>query len=139
MTLDAQDRLDLIDLVVSYADRIDAGDAEGFAALYAPDAVLETRSGTANGRAEVKEWVETLFRERRAGPGTNVKHFISPPHVQGDGDRATLRTQVLIPALGNSGQIVINIAATYRDECVKLDGRWYFAKRKIDIEFTSDS
>jgi hypothetical protein len=34
---------------------------------------------------------------------------------------------------------VINIAGTYHDECVKLDGRWYFAKRKIDIEFTGES
>jgi uncharacterized protein (TIGR02246 family) len=132
-----QDRLDLMDLVARYAECIDSGDAECYAGLFTPDGVLETRSGTAHGRAEIKAWLQGLFDENRAGTQSRLKHFLGLPIIRGDGDRATVRTYVTIPKHLDSGEIMINMAGTYLDDCVKLNGEWLFARRVISIEFVA--
>jgi hypothetical protein len=37
----------------------------------------------------------------------------------------------------DSGEIVIRLAGTYFDDCVKLNGEWLFAKRRIDLDFVA--
>ena len=138
MALSVEDRLNLMDLVARYAECIDSGDAECYARLFAPDGVLEARSHTAHGRAEIQDWVQGLFDENRAGKQSKLKHFLGLPVIRGDGDHATVRTYVTIPKQTESGEIVINMAGTYFDDCVRLDGEWLFAKRTIAIEFTRD-
>jgi ketosteroid isomerase-like protein len=137
MALITEDRLDVMDLVARYAECVDSGDAAGYAALFTPDGVVEHSAGSVRGRAEVQAWVEGLVRENRVGKASRLKHIMGLPVIRGDGDRATARTYVTIPRHMDSGEIVIRLAGTYFDDCVKLNGEWLFAKRRIDLDFVA--
>jgi uncharacterized protein (TIGR02246 family) len=139
MALITEDRLDVMDLVARYAECVDSGDAAGYAALFTPDGVVEHSAGSVRGRAEVQAWVEGLVRENRVGKTSRLKHIMGLPVIRGDGDRATARTYVTIPRHMDSGEIVIRLAGTYFDDCVKQDGAWLFAKRRIDLDFVAPS
>lgn len=137
MALITEDRLDVMDLVARYAECVDSGDAAGYAALFTPDGVVEHSAGSVRGRAEVQAWVEGLVRENRVGKASRLKHIMGLPVIRGDGDRATARTYVTIPRHMDSGEIVIRLAGTYFDDCVKQDGAWLIAKRVIDLDFVA--
>jgi uncharacterized protein (TIGR02246 family) len=137
MALITEDRLDVMDLVARYAECVDSGDAAGYAALFTPDGVVEHSAGSVRGRAEVQAWVEGLVRENRVGKTSRLKHIMGLPVIRGDGDRATARTYVTIPRHMDSGEIVIRLAGTYFDDCVKQDGAWLIAKRVIDLDFVA--
>jgi ketosteroid isomerase-like protein len=137
MALITEDRLDVMDLVARYAECVDSGDAAGYAALFTSDGVVEHSAGSVRGRAEVQAWVEGLVRENRVGKTSRLKHIMGLPVIRGDGDRATARTYVTIPRHMDSGEIVIRLAGTYFDDCVKLNGEWLFAKRRIDLDFVA--
>lgn len=138
-SLSVEDRVDLIDLVARYAECVDSGDAEGYAALFTPDAVVEHSAGSVQGRDEIQAWVAALASEDRVGKNSRLKHIMGLPVVRGDGDRATIRTYVTIPRHMDSGEIVIRLAGTYWDDCVKQDGQWLFAKRVIDLDFVASA
>jgi len=137
MALSTEDRLDVMDLVARYAECVDSGDAVGYAALFTPDGVVEHSAGSVRGRAEIQAWVEGLVREDRVGKASKLKHIMGLPVIRGDGDRATARTYVTIPRHMDSGEIVIRLAGTYFDDCVKLNGAWLIAKRVIDLDFVA--
>ena len=137
MALITEDRLDVMDLMARYAECVDSGDAAGYAALFTLDGVVEHSAGSVRGRAEIQAWVEGLVRENRVGKASRLKHFMGLPVIRGDGDRATARTYVTIPRHMDSGEIVIRLAGTYFDDCVKQDGAWLIAKRVIDLDFVA--
>jgi len=137
MALITEDRLDVMDLMARYAECVDSGDAAGYAALFTLDGVVEHSAGSVRGRAEIQAWVEGLVRETRVGKASRLKHFMGLPVIRGDGDRATARTYVTIPRHMDSGEIVIRLAGTYFDDCVKQDGAWLIAKRVIDLDFVA--
>ena len=136
-SLSAEDRLDLIDLVARYAECVDSGDAQSYAALFTADGVVEHSAGSVHGREEIQAWVAVLASEDRVGKNSRLKHIMGLPVIRGDGDRATARTYVTIPRHMDSGEIVIHLAGTYFDDCVKQDGQWLFAKRVIDLDFVA--
>jgi ketosteroid isomerase-like protein len=137
MPLTTEDRFDIMDLVARYAECVDTGDAEGYAALFTPDGVVEHSAGSVRGRDEIRAWVADLAQQNRVGKHSKLKHIMGLPVIRGEGDRATSRVYVTIPRLMDSGEIVIRLAGTYFDDCVKQDGRWLFAKRLIDIDFVA--
>lgn len=137
MALSTQDRLDVMDLVARYAECVDSGDAAGYAGLFAADGVVEHSAGSVSGREAIHDWVATLAKEDRVGKNSRLKHIMGLPVIRGDGEKATARTYVTIPRHLDSGEIVIRLAGTYFDDCVKVDGTWLFAKRVIDLDFVA--
>jgi uncharacterized protein (TIGR02246 family) len=137
MALSTEDRLDIIDIIARYAECVDSGDADGYAALFTADGVVEHSAGSVSGREEIRAWVADLAAQDRVGKNSRLKHVMGLPVVEGDGDRATARTYVTIPRHMDTGEIVIRLSGVYRDECVKQDGTWLFAKRVIDLDFVA--
>jgi hypothetical protein len=45
----------------------------------------------------------------------------------------------MIPRMDEDGEVRIPMVGTYRDDIVKVDGRWYFEKRSIMMDMTSSS
>lgn len=128
--LSAEDRLDIMDLIARYASTLDAGDLDGYVNNFAPDAVL---FGNHHGRDAIREYVAMLMREGRAGPLPNgdvaYRHFVGSPTIHGEGDRATVHSYLLWVNMGSEPPV--SSAAEYHDECVKLDGEWYFQSRVL--------
>jgi uncharacterized protein (TIGR02246 family) len=128
--LSAEDRLDIMDLIARYAHTLDTGDLDGYVDNFAPDGVLFERH---HGRDQIREYVGMLMREGRAGPLPNgdvaYRHFPGQPTIDGSDGRASVHSYLLWITMGTEPPM--NAAAEYLDECVKLDGRWYFASRTL--------
>jgi hypothetical protein len=136
-TMTPEDRLEVIDLIARYAECVDEADVDGYAALFTSDAVVQHSAGTVRGRDQIREWVAGLAREDRIGPNSSLKHFLGLPVIRGDGQRCTARTYVLIPRMMEAGDISTRLAGAYRDEIVKHEGVWLFARRVIDLDFAA--
>jgi uncharacterized protein (TIGR02246 family) len=128
--LSADDRLDIMDLIARYAYTLDSGDLDGYVNNFAPDGILFEQHV---GRDKIREYVAMLMRQGRAGPLTDgdvaSRHFVGSPVIDGGNDRATVHSYLLWVNAGSDPPV--SAAAEYTDECVKLDGRWYFQKRSL--------
>ena len=128
--LSAEDRLDIMDLIARYTHTLDTGDLDGYVNNFAPDGVLFSEH---RGRAAIREYVAMLMSQGRAGPLPNgdvaYRHFAGAPTIDGADGRATVHSYLLWINMGTEPPI--SAAAEYLDECVKLDGRWYFQSRVL--------
>jgi uncharacterized protein (TIGR02246 family) len=128
--LSADDRLAIMDLVARYAYTLDSGDLDGYANNFAPDGVL---FGRHTGRQQIKDYVAQLQLEGRAGPlpdgDVAYRHFVGSPVIDGAGDKAIVHSYLLWVNMGSEPPV--SAAAEYTDECVKLDGQWFFQSRVL--------
>src|SRR5207237_8990849 len=91
--LSAEDRLDIMELLVRYGRMLDTKDAAGYASLFAPDAVRVTGNGAKvqHGRAEI----EADIQQSIDGWRTTIRHFMAPPLIEGgEGNRCSVRSYV---------------------------------------------
>jgi uncharacterized protein (TIGR02246 family) len=126
-------------LVVAYAERLDAGDLDGVAALF-DDAVVRTaRTGTElAGRDAVRRLYDPVILYDDTTPRT--KHVLSNLEVHVD-DRAAEGTSrcaftVWQAAPGHGLQPVL--AGRYEDTFTRVDGIWRFAARVIHADLLGD-
>ncbi len=127
--LSAEDRLDVMELMVRYGRTLDTKDAAGYAGLFAPDAVRVTGNGTQHGRAEIQADIQGSMDRWRA----TIRHFLAPPLIEGgeDGQHCAVRSYVQEMVDVPEGPCYVSQVAEYQDVCVKLDGQWYFQERQI--------
>jgi len=128
--LSADDRLAIMDLIARYAYTLDSGDLDGYVGNFAPDGVLFENH---RGRTQIREYVAMLMTQGRAGPLPNgdvaYRHFVGSPVIDGDAGRAIVHSYLLWVNMG--AEPPVSSAAEYTDECVKLDGRWFFQSRSL--------
>ena len=97
---------------------------------FAPDGVLFEQH---KGREQIREYVAMLMRQGRAGPlpdgDVAYRHFVGAPTIDGSGDTATVHSYLLWVNMGTDPPV--SAAAEYRDECVKIDDRWFFKSRVL--------
>lgn len=120
-------------LYVDYGRHLDAGDAAGYASLFARDA--KVRLGPvlrADGRAEIERGAAAVLeRTRRAGRSV---HVIGTPAVELHGDTATAEC-VWAAVSQRPGEEARVVVGRHLDELVREDGRWRFLVRRgvIDV------
>jgi uncharacterized protein (TIGR02246 family) len=135
------DREAITDLVYAYAERIDAGDFEGVADLFA-DAEL-TFEGFTEGRPG-REKILAMYEAstRRYDDGTpRTKHVMTNVVVEVDDDRrsATARTYfTVLQAVPGVFSLQPIIAGRYRDAFVRADGSWRFSHRHMLVDLVGD-
>lgn len=131
------DREAITDLLIEYAERIDAGDLAGMAALFA-DATYRT-AGTdivLQGADEVGRVQEHLVRRYDGSPRT--RHLVANVRVALDGDRATSRSAFLVLFTPPDGEPRIVVSGRYHDAFERVDGTWRFADRLIHLDHVGD-
>ncbi|HEX5367848.1 MAG TPA: nuclear transport factor 2 family protein, partial [Dehalococcoidia bacterium] len=111
-------------------------DLDGYLNNFAPDGEFENERGTIKGREAIGAWVGSIMGVDRV---SGMRHFLGLPVIRGDAERCTARTYVMIPRRGDDGEISVTMVGTYRDDIVKIDGEWYFQKRSIFMDMTSES
>src|SRR6476619_4812061 len=126
MPMSAQDRLEVIDLISSYAQHLDLAVREDFVALFAPSAVVRIGNGRRyEGHAEVGQWFDKMLAGGRIGAHAKARHFMGLPVVRGNNERCTAHTYVAHFGLeAATSRVELDFVASYTDRCVKLDGRW---------------
>jgi ketosteroid isomerase-like protein len=122
------------EVLAEYCFRLDGGDYEGMAALFAEDGTWDTAFGKGTGRPAIAQ----LARDIRARAGDNrprAIHLVTNIVITLDGDPesqgAEVRSNWTVvhnspdgPRIGSGGG--------YADRMVKQGGRWLFHYRKID-------
>lgn len=120
------DRLALRELLDSYADAVVRNDADAWGQCWAEEARWEMPDypefPPQEGRANIVGlWVEAM----KHYPGVLFNAW--PGSIEVDGDRATMRSYT--SEVYDQGDKTMRDRGVYEDECVKIDGRWYFSKR----------
>lgn len=138
-TTSAEDKVEVMNLIADYAFRLDTADLDGYVDNFAPDGVFDSTGGRFEGREAIRTFVAGLLQNRRAGTSSTLRHVMGIPLIRGDGDRCRAETYVMIPGGTGDGQIKVAMVGTYKDEIVKVDGRWRFAVRHIRMALTSPS
>ncbi|MGZ8734794.1 MAG: nuclear transport factor 2 family protein [Acidimicrobiia bacterium] len=124
-------------LIHAYAERLDGGDLDGVAELFA-DATWRSE-----GRPEVVRGVEQVRRMYRGvilyegRPCT--KHVITNISVVSDGiDVATARSYFTVLQATPELPLQPIIAGSYHDEFARVDGEWRFRDRLIIVDLVGD-
>ena len=124
-------------LIHRYAERLDQGDLDGVAQLFA-DATWRSQ-----GRDEVARGIEAV-RRRYDGvilyDGTpRTKHVITNVSIVADGsDVATSRCYFTVLQSTPSLPLQPILAGSYHDEFARVQGAWRFADRLIIVDLVGD-
>jgi hypothetical protein len=137
---EAADRLALRELFDAYAHCADRRDAEGQKALFTEDTVFAVymdgegsdASYVLNGREALTPVFADLNRYEK------TTHFDGQSTVTLDGDNATGESYTIAHHLyTEDGSRKIMIASLrYLDTFAKIDGGWYFAERKLILDWS---
>jgi uncharacterized protein (TIGR02246 family) len=98
------------DLAKRYDDNYNAKNADGMAALYAPDGVLISPGPVVRGQAALKDYYQSRFALGVSGHQTKVVEV----HVQGEGGFGVGQFSVSVPAPGGgTRELHGNLATVY--------------------------
>jgi hypothetical protein len=137
---EAADRLALRELFDAYAHCADRRDAEGQKALFTDDTVFAVYMDGGGSEATYvlhgREALTPVFADLNRYEVTT--HFNGQSTVVLDGDRATGESYTIAHHLyTEDGTRKIMIASLrYLDVFTKLDGTWYFAERKLILDWS---
>jgi 3-phenylpropionate/cinnamic acid dioxygenase small subunit len=129
-------------LVFGYAERLDAGDLEGMASLFAKATLRTTGPDgitTFTGKDEVFRAFDSSV-QRFEGGVPSTKHVTTNLIVDpgADGETASGRAYFTVLQARPALPLQVVIAGSYRDEFVRDDAGWRFADRLIRIELVGD-
>jgi len=142
----ADDRAAIVDLQARYVMAMDYLDADGYAAVFAEDGVLDWARGPVVGREAIREFMatgtydftqgapEAKTPDGRNWPST-VRHLITNQVIKVDGDKATALTY-WIQFNNNQDRRKVEwmLFGSWYDEFVKVDGEWLFSLHRIHNE-----
>lgn len=142
----AEDRAQIVDLQARYVMAMDYFDADGYAAVFTEDGVLDWARGLVEGRAAIHEFMasRTYDFTRGAPPAetadgrnwpSTVRHLITNQVIEVDGDKATALTYwIQFNNNQNRNQVEWMLFGSWYDEFAKIDGEWFFTLHRIHNE-----
>jgi ketosteroid isomerase-like protein len=131
------DRAAIAALVYGYAERIDAGDLAGVAALFADGVFRSERGGRYEGTPAVRAVLEKLVKLHDDGT-PRTKHVTTNLVVEVDGDAATARSYFTVLQQTAAVPLQAIVAGRYHDRFVRVGGRWRFADRLVHMDLVGN-
>ncbi len=123
-------------LLHEYARRLDNGDLDGVAALFADAEVRSTRDDRVRrGASEVRTLYDPVILYDDHTPRT--LHQLTNVSVDVAGDTATARTYFTVLQVTGQGLHPI-LAGEYRDRFARAGGAWKFTERVFDPKLFGD-
>jgi hypothetical protein len=142
----AEDRAAIVDLQARYVMAMDYFDADGYAAVFTEDGVLDWARGLVEGRAAIHEFMasrtydftrgapEAQTADGRNWPST-VRHLITNQIIKVEGDKARALTYwIQFNNNQNRNQVEWMLFGSWYDEFAKIDGEWFFTLHRIHNE-----
>ena len=83
------------------------------------------------GKAQVRGWYEQYFKTVRATTDV-LRHTVSTPHIQLDGDAASSVLYLTADAIQKDGRSFM-VTGRYEDRWIRDQGRWWIAERAIIV------
>ena len=133
-------RGEIENLLYRYAERIDAGDFEGVADLFAhAEITVEGNDSATRGRDPVLKLYEATTR--RYDDGTpRTKHVITNVLVEADEAAGTATARSYFTVLQQTPKLPLQpiITGRYRDAFERVDGAWRWSTRHMILEQFGD-
>jgi hypothetical protein len=125
-------------LIYEYAERIDRGDLEGLARLFANATFRTEGGGVYQGAAAVLEVLQRLVILYDGVPRT--KHVTTNLTIECDAAAGTATARSYFTVLQATPALPLQaiIAGRYHDRFVRRDNAWQFAERLIHIDLLGD-
>ena len=136
MTIRMRDADAIATLVYGYAERVDAGDLDGVAALFAHATYRSDRGGAYTGAAEVAAVLQRLVLLYDGVPRT--RHVTSNLTIAVDGAAATARSYFTVLQATAELPLQPIVAGRYHDRFERADGVWRFADRLVLMDLVGD-
>ncbi|KUH86469.1 MULTISPECIES: nuclear transport factor 2 family protein [unclassified Mycobacterium] len=131
-------------LVYTYAERIDAGDLDGVAALFAHGRICGVEDGPPEtvfeGTARVRQMYEMATRIHDDGT-PKTKHFTTNVRISVDEDAGTARGSAYYCVTQATPELPLQVIVTghYRDTFHRIDGAWWFDSRTMYVDQVGDT
>ena len=137
--MSAADQAAIAGLVYGYAERIDAGDLAGVAALFADAVYRSDRGGRYQGAAAVAEVLTRLVKLHDDGT-PRTKHVTTNLIVDVDEAAGTATARSYFTVLQQTASIPLQtiVAGRYHDRFVRDAGCWRFAERVVHMDLVGD-
>ena len=135
---------DIENLVYTYAERIDAGDLDGVAALFAHGRICGVENGPPEtvfeGTARVRQMYEMATRLYDDGT-PKTKHFTTNVRIDVDEDAGTARASAYYCVTQATPELPLQVIVTghYRDTFHRVDGAWWFDSRTMYVDQVGDT
>ena len=122
---------------MAYAERLDAGDLDGVAALFEHGTFRNARGGTPRaGAAEVRRMYDQV---RIFDDGTpRTKHVLGNITVGVDEESGTATAACTFTVLQAAPALRAVLAGRYLDRFERVDGVWRYAERVVDPALVGD-
>jgi hypothetical protein len=130
--VDIASYIEIMNLIYSYPDRIDAGDFAGVGELFA-DAVIDMGDGgTLAGSADIQAYFERWTRRYDDDGTPHTRHCITNPivDVNEGGEEAVVRYYITVFQRTDEFPLQPVWNNRYEDRLRRVDGRWRFARRR---------
>src|SRR5262245_17262492 len=120
-----EDKDEIRELMRRYNQAIDFPDPEAWIDCLTDDAVLEI------GDRPPMAGRDALFEYAKQRPGGDL-HLATSEIIDVDGDTAHVSSYVAVVS-AKSGTPAIAVGGRYEDDFRRVDGRWKFAHRRLDM------
>ena len=126
-------------LIFTYAERIDAGDLAGVAALFADATFRSVQGGSYRGSAAVLEVLTRLVILHADGT-PRTKHVTTNLVIEADEAAGTAAARSYFTVLQASDRVALQpiVAGRYHDRFVRDGATWRFDDRLISIDLVGD-
>lgn len=128
-------------LLYLYAEKIDGGDFDGVAELFAQaDIVAPAHNSTVSGRDAVLAMYEYSTRLYADSGTPKTRHIISNVIIDMEAGANTARARSCYTVLQATESLALQpiISGRYRDELSKRDGKWHFSRREMHVDLVGE-
>lgn len=125
--LQAEDRLDIIQLTATFDNALDSENIEKYLTTFAPDGELSGFWGSTTGLDNLR----TQFPQLLDGFARGRRHLLTNHEIEGEGENATMYCYLTV---FNRDSNTMAGSATFNDVLVKREGIWLFKKRVLSAD-----
>ena len=133
------DRIAVEDVMARYVWTVDSLDADGYVAVFTPDAVIDSNGTISKGHAEIRKIVTGLIQRRddnkaKGVPTSNLYHVISNARITfPKADEAVHRSYWQTVRRDKDGKMSAAAMGRSEDHLVKRNGKWLIQSRTLTV------
>jgi len=134
-----EDRIAVEDVMARYVWAVDSFDADGYAAVFTEDAVIDSNGTLSKGRAEIRKIVTNLIQRRddnkaKGLPAANLYHMVSNVRITFPKPGEALHQSYWQTVRrGKDGTMIAAAMGRSEDHLVKRNGAWLIQFRKLTV------
>lgn len=121
-----EDERDIARAMASYGPLVDSGEADGVAALWAPDGVYDIDEIFLAGREQIREMVRSPAHQGWIRQG--CAHVVGPPHITVEGDEAIAVCHSLM-VVNEAGRYIVRRATANHWRLHRTESGWQVVTR----------